>query len=165
MEMKSVAEEESRLATTFSKRKSQLLKQASEMSSLYGAEVGLLLSSPTSGEPFAFGTPSIEEVAHRFLKEKKVEEEDQHKLLKLQNLNNRYNELLVKVRAAKEKNDSLKKITEAVNTENAGRPEWWDVDVDSINSHAQANRLDARMDRFYRLLCNYMENNQTENAP
>lgn len=50
----------------FSKRCQGLFKKASELSILCGATVGSVVFS-TSGRPFSFGHPSINDVADRFL--------------------------------------------------------------------------------------------------
>ncbi|CAA2934005.1 agamous-like MADS-box AGL62 [Olea europaea subsp. europaea] len=57
---------EKNLQVTFSKRHSGLLKKASELCTLTGAEVGMIFFSP-SGKPFAFGHPDVNTVADRFL--------------------------------------------------------------------------------------------------
>jgi hypothetical protein len=54
-----------RLEVTFSKRKSGLLKKASELSLLCGAHVAFVVFSP-GGRAFALGTPSVDHVLRRF---------------------------------------------------------------------------------------------------
>ena len=56
--------EEGRL--TFSKRRSGIYKKASELATLTGSEIAILVFSQ-SGKPFSFGHPSIEAVANRFV--------------------------------------------------------------------------------------------------
>ncbi|KAJ4834151.1 hypothetical protein Tsubulata_051335 [Turnera subulata] len=56
----------SNLMVTFSKRKSGLFKKASELATLCGAEVGIILFSP-GRKVFSFGHPSVEQVVDRFL--------------------------------------------------------------------------------------------------
>ncbi|KAJ1259492.1 hypothetical protein BS78_10G160000 [Paspalum vaginatum] len=53
------------LEVSFSKRKSGLLKKASELSLLCGAQVALVVFSP-GGKAFALGAPSVEHVLRRF---------------------------------------------------------------------------------------------------
>ncbi|KAJ7946209.1 Agamous-like MADS-box protein [Quillaja saponaria] len=57
---------ESNLQVTFSKRRSGLFKKASELSTLCGAEVGVVVFSP-GNKVYSFGHPSINSVADRFL--------------------------------------------------------------------------------------------------
>ncbi|KAF7833441.1 agamous-like MADS-box protein AGL29 [Senna tora] len=49
---------------TFLKLKAELLKEASELSTLCGAEVAIFFDSP-SGETYAYGYPSIETIIGR----------------------------------------------------------------------------------------------------
>ncbi|RCV18187.1 hypothetical protein SEVIR_3G288000v4 [Setaria viridis] len=54
-------EDPARRMVTFSKRKSGLLKKASELSLLCGARVAAIVFSQ-AGKPFAFGSPSVDHV-------------------------------------------------------------------------------------------------------
>ncbi|WVZ79865.1 hypothetical protein U9M48_027393 [Paspalum notatum var. saurae] len=58
-------ENRNRLEVSFSKRKSGLLKKASELSLLCGAQVALVVFSP-GGKAFALGAPSVDHVLRRF---------------------------------------------------------------------------------------------------
>ncbi|KAH9679303.1 Agamous-like MADS-box protein AGL61 [Citrus sinensis] len=49
---------------TFSKRRSGIHKKASELVTLTGAEIGIVVFSP-SGKPISFGHPSLEAVANQ----------------------------------------------------------------------------------------------------
>ncbi|KAL6507660.1 hypothetical protein OROGR_023855 [Orobanche gracilis] len=53
------------LYATFSKRRIGLYKKASELSTLCGADVGIIIFSPTDN-PFSFWHPSMESVIHRY---------------------------------------------------------------------------------------------------
>lgn len=57
---------ESNLMVTFSKRRSGLFKKASELSTLCGAEVTIIVFSPGK-KVFSFGHPCVEQVIDRFL--------------------------------------------------------------------------------------------------
>ncbi|KAK7286591.1 hypothetical protein RJT34_21698 [Clitoria ternatea] len=65
IEMKKMTKE-SNLQVTFSKRRSGLFKKASELCTLCGAEVGLIVFSPRD-KVFSFGHPSIDTVVNRYL--------------------------------------------------------------------------------------------------
>ncbi|EXB61543.1 Agamous-like MADS-box protein AGL62 [Morus notabilis] len=56
---------ESNLQVTFSKRRSGLFKKASELCTLCGAEMALVVFSP-GRKVFSFGHPSVEEVVERY---------------------------------------------------------------------------------------------------
>ncbi|EER96091.1 hypothetical protein BDA96_02G083500 [Sorghum bicolor] len=64
-EVKPIENEEQR-QICFTKRRQSLFNKASEISILCGAMVGSIVFS-TSGTPFSFGHPSIDDVAKRFL--------------------------------------------------------------------------------------------------
>ncbi|KDP40963.1 hypothetical protein JCGZ_24962 [Jatropha curcas] len=57
---------ESNLLVTFSKRRYGIFKKASELSTLCGAEVTVIVFSPGK-KVFSFGQPSVEAVVNRFL--------------------------------------------------------------------------------------------------
>ena len=57
---------ESNLMVTFSKRRSGLFKKASELCTLCGAEVSMIVFSPGK-KVFSFGHPSVEKVMERYL--------------------------------------------------------------------------------------------------
>lgn len=51
---------------TFSKRRLGLFKKASDLATLCGVDVAILIFSP-GGKAFSFGKPSFEEVSNKFL--------------------------------------------------------------------------------------------------
>ncbi|KAL8459991.1 hypothetical protein ACS0TY_031773 [Phlomoides rotata] len=59
-------EKEENLHVTFSKRRAGLFKKASELNTLCGAESAVVVFSPAE-KPHAFGNPSVETIANRFL--------------------------------------------------------------------------------------------------
>ncbi|KAF3331989.1 agamous-like MADS-box protein AGL62 [Carex littledalei] len=65
IEIKKIKNEEAR-QVCFSKRRNGLFKKASELSTLCGAEICIVIFSP-AGKAFSFGHPSVDSVADRFL--------------------------------------------------------------------------------------------------
>ncbi|CAN4090582.1 unnamed protein product [Withania somnifera] len=65
IEMKLVESKDARYVT-FSKRKLSLFRKADELSTMMGADVGVLLLSPT-GKPYSYSSTSIEKITERFL--------------------------------------------------------------------------------------------------
>ncbi|KAL8060782.1 hypothetical protein ABFS82_02G048000 [Erythranthe guttata] len=59
-------ENETNLQVTFSKRRAGLFKKASELSTLCGAESGIVVFSP-GDKPHSYGNPSVNAVVDRFL--------------------------------------------------------------------------------------------------
>ncbi|XP_042009273.1 agamous-like MADS-box protein AGL62 [Salvia splendens] len=54
------------LQVTFSKRRSGLFKKASELCTLCGVEIGIIVFSP-AGKVFSFGHPNVESIIDRYL--------------------------------------------------------------------------------------------------
>ncbi|KAL0357312.1 UNVERIFIED_CONTAM: Agamous-like MADS-box protein [Sesamum calycinum] len=73
-------ETETNLQVTFSKRRAGLFKKASELSTLCGAEIALLVFSP-GNKAHSFGHPSMEAISKRFLVQNKSPVSDAEKLL------------------------------------------------------------------------------------
>ncbi|XP_020686494.1 MADS-box protein AGL24-like [Dendrobium catenatum] len=65
IDIKLIEKEENR-QVCFSKRRKGLFKKASELSTLCGAEVAVVVFSLT-GKPYCFGHPSVDHVLRRFL--------------------------------------------------------------------------------------------------
>lgn len=76
IEMKLMEAEEAR-AATFSRRKKTLFEKAGELSTLTGANVAVLLISP-SGKPYSYGSTSIEEVIDKYRELKSVDRQRDH---------------------------------------------------------------------------------------
>lgn len=58
--------DESNLQVTFSKRRSGLFKKASELSTLCGVEIAIIVFSP-GNKVFSFGHPDVENIINRYL--------------------------------------------------------------------------------------------------
>ena len=113
IEMKKIENEDDRMMT-FSKRRSGIYKKASELVTLTGAEIGIVLFS-LSGKPFTFGHPSLEAVANRFLGSSQEHPNDNthplveaHRRVRINELNQQHNELLRQVDEEKAREKILK---------------------------------------------------------
>ncbi|XP_044496450.1 agamous-like MADS-box protein AGL61 [Mangifera indica] len=152
IEMKRIEKDEDRLIT-FSKRRSGIYKKASELVTLTGAEVGILVFSP-SGKPFTFGHPSIEAVANRFLGMQPPENDTTHPLVeahrkvRIDELNQVHNELLRKLEAEKERGKILKQMLRG--NERKG---WWEASVDELNVE-ELHRMHASLEELHQSLFN-----------
>ncbi|XP_051120967.1 agamous-like MADS-box protein AGL29 [Andrographis paniculata] len=69
-------EKESNLLVTFSKRKSGVVKKASELCTLTGAEAGVVVFSPGE-KAHSFGHPSIDSISSKFLTPENISGGDQ----------------------------------------------------------------------------------------
>ncbi|KAM6552158.1 hypothetical protein CsatB_001966 [Cannabis sativa] len=160
IEMKMIKEEENRLIT-FSKRRSGIYKKACELVTLCGAEVGVVIFSP-SGKPFSYGSPSIDDVASRFLPSQTDTQtspivEAQYRRVRINELNEHYNNMSNNLDAEKETLKEHKKMTAEGSTPRAidvapNLPKgWWDAPVDGLSLdelkqlHKNLEELHAKM--------------------
>ncbi|KAL5775755.1 hypothetical protein ACOSP7_013312 [Xanthoceras sorbifolium] len=115
---------------TFSKRRSGIYKKASELVTLTGAEVGVMMFSP-SGKLYSFGHPSIEVVSNHFMGLCQLTNDNTHILIKahrqvrIAQLNQYHNDLCC---AEKKRGKILTKITKGKKTHR-----WWDAFINELN--------------------------------
>ncbi|WCJ18844.1 Agamous-like MADS-box protein AGL62 [Euphorbia peplus] len=124
---------ESNLLVTFSKRKYGIFKKASELSTLCGAEITIILFSPGK-KIFSFGHPSVEAVVQRFLTRKPTQFSGSQKLTeahrnaRICELNAQLTQveyLLEMERKTGEEIDKARKVREAQN--------WWESPIQKLN--------------------------------
>ncbi|CAK9139238.1 unnamed protein product [Ilex paraguariensis] len=115
IEMKMIKNENSR-RITFSKRRTGLFKKASELSTLCGVEIAIIVFS-LGGKAFSFGHPSVGTVINRFLSENHHPTEQTtrhlgtHREARLQDLNQQFNKLSKQLEVKKKKGKMLRKST------------------------------------------------------
>ncbi|KAK4350005.1 hypothetical protein RND71_029318 [Anisodus tanguticus] len=95
---------ESKYARTisFSKRKKSLFKKADELSTLTGADVGVLLISP-SDKPYSYGSTSIENITDKFLELKLADRQRDHSNMGKSNVFEVFEDLYKQLQAPEEK--------------------------------------------------------------
>ncbi|KAE8690739.1 hypothetical protein F3Y22_tig00110893pilonHSYRG00416 [Hibiscus syriacus] len=112
VEMKKITNE-THLIVSFSKRKAGLFKKASEISTLCGAELAIVVFSP-SKKPFSFGNPTVDTVVDRYLNCSPPDTSETSLLIKarqnanIRQLNNEITRATDKLEAAKELGEQLK---------------------------------------------------------
>ncbi|ESR34576.1 Agamous-like MADS-box protein AGL62 [Citrus sinensis] len=149
IEMKKIESEDGRLIT-FSKRRSGIYKKASELVTLTGSEIAILVFSQ-SGKPFSFGHPSIEAVANRFVGLNQAANDNTHPLaeahrqVRINELNHQHNELLRQLDEEKEREKVLKQMRRGKETQ----PRWWETSVDELN-HQELLQMDATIDNLHK---------------
>lgn len=97
----------------FSKRRNGLFKKASELATMCGAEVAILVNSP-AGRPYTFGSPAVDPVIDRFLSNNPNEQDhsssqllgsvnnrNPHHNNTINHLNQQYNDLTSRLDAAR----------------------------------------------------------------
>ncbi|GLT44224.1 hypothetical protein SLA2020_181350 [Shorea laevis] len=100
----------------FSKRCSELFKEASELSTLCAVETALVIFSP-EGKAFSFGHPSVDSVLNRLVNSGKPDSDSsQHAQdddeATLEELTKKCSALLEELEAAQKRNDKLKEMLE-----------------------------------------------------
>lgn len=156
IEMKLIEKEEDR-HITFSKRRSGIFKKANEISTLCGANVGVVIFS-SSGKPFSYGTPSIDSIANRFLNENQLEEDDEtqplleaHRRLRVEEVNKEYDQLKSDMDAMKEKGKELKRLARDRREEKG----WWEAPIDELGMQ-ELQELNEVMEEFHLGLTNHL---------
>ncbi|CAH8283038.1 unnamed protein product [Eruca vesicaria subsp. sativa] len=134
-------ENKSNLQVTFSKRRSGLFRKASELSTLCGADIAVIVFSP-GGKVYSFGHPSVEIMVNRFKhinqpfpnpnNNMRLSEVQPH--TSIQQMNDFLTQVRDDLETSKKKNEEAKK-----KRKNSKRPEnWWENPVEEIDlAHAQ----------------------------
>ncbi|XP_021279216.1 agamous-like MADS-box protein AGL62 [Herrania umbratica] len=130
--MKKIAKKNN-LQVTFSKRRTGLFKKASELCTLCGVDVAIIVFSP-AGKVFSFGHPQVESTIDRFLtRSPSLHVSNTHSLVEahrnanIQGLNVQLTRLLEMLEVQKRKGEALEEIREA------GRRQcWWQAPIDEL---------------------------------
>ncbi|GMJ07078.1 AGAMOUS-like 62 [Hibiscus trionum] len=125
IEMKKIAKK-TNLQVTFSKRRSGLFKKASELCTLCGVDVAIIVFSP-AGKVFSFGHPHVESTIDRFLTRNPSIHNlnahcnvvEAHRDANIRELNARLAQLVDILEVEKRKGQALDEVREA------GRKQWW----------------------------------------
>ncbi|XP_058092237.1 agamous-like MADS-box protein AGL61 [Magnolia sinica] len=126
----------SSLLVSFSKRRQGLFKKASDLCSLTGAHIGILVFSP-AGKPFTFGHPSFDSIIDRYVGQcsssnsnipspsSSSADGSSQSVVHLDNLNQRLFNVQNQLDETMEKNGLLK----------GGNPSrgWWDLDMEGLD--------------------------------
>ncbi|XP_074555620.1 agamous-like MADS-box protein AGL29 [Curcuma longa] len=108
IEMKKIQSEDAR-HVCFSKRKAGIFAKASDISTLCGVDVGIVMYSPV-GNPYSFGSPTVDQVVDRFLLGNLLHDADTSLNLNHvnQQLSQEYMDLSNQLEAAKDRSVNLK---------------------------------------------------------
>ncbi|GMI97429.1 AGAMOUS-like 62 [Hibiscus trionum] len=125
IEMKKIAKKNN-LQVTFSKRRAGLFKKASELCTLCGVDVAIIVFSP-AGKVFSFGHPHVESIVDRFLtRSPSVRIFDAcynivetHRDANIRELNAHLAQLDEMLEVEKRNGEALDEVREA------GRRQWW----------------------------------------
>ncbi|KAG4918914.1 hypothetical protein AAZX31_20G124000 [Glycine max] len=142
IEMKKMSNE-SNLQVTFSKRRSGLFKKASELCTLCGADVALIVFSP--GEKvFSFGHPNVDAVIDRYLERAPPTESfmEAHRMAHVRDLNAQLTQISNHLDAGRKRAEELNLMKKE-----AQAHLWWARPVDGM-SMAQMKQFKAALEEL-----------------
>ncbi|KAF5734378.1 hypothetical protein HS088_TW16G00827 [Tripterygium wilfordii] len=148
-EMKKMTNEKN-LQVTFSKRKNNIFKKASELSILCDVEIVIIVFSPAN-KAFAFGNPSVESVLNRYLSENPppmsgtLQLAEAYRRSNVRNLNSELTQVVNELEAEKKRAEDLRKMRLASQAEC-----WWEKPIEEQSVE--------ELQRFKRALENLREN-------
>ncbi|KAB1208607.1 Agamous-like MADS-box protein AGL62 [Morella rubra] len=125
-------ESESNLQVTFSKRRSGLFKKASELCTLCGAEIAIIVFSPGK-KAFSFGHPSVEPILERFLTRKPPQDSgtlqliEAHRNVTLRELNVQLTQVTSQLEAERKHGEELKRMRKA-----SQEQRWWEAPIEKL---------------------------------
>ncbi|CAJ2630377.1 MADS-box transcription factor [Trifolium pratense] len=153
IEMKKMSNE-SNLQVTFSKRRSGLFKKASELCTLCGADVALVVFSP--GEKvFSFGHPDVDTVINRYLLQVPPQNNttmqfiEAHRSANLRELNTQLTQINSALDIEKRRNEELTHMRK-----NAEAQYWWACPVDGMN-RAQLELFKKALEELKKLIAQH----------
>jgi pheromone receptor transcription factor len=154
IEMKRIENGDDRLIT-FSKRRSGIYKKASELVTLCGAEISVVVFSP-AGKPFVFAHPSMESVSNRFLKRTPPLQGDSshplveaHRGVRINELNQQYSELIRRLEEEKDRGKALQRLAKA----RGSRPGWWEASFEEL-SVEELRQMVKSLEELHEILSN-----------
>ncbi|XVF00646.1 hypothetical protein REPUB_Repub04eG0019000 [Reevesia pubescens] len=124
---------DSNLQVTFSKRRSGLFKKASELCTLCGTEIGIVVFSPGK-KVFSFGHPEIGTVIDRYLNGNPPETSgtmqliEAHRNANVRELNMQLTEVVSQLDAEKLRGEVLNKIRKANQNQY-----WWEAPIEELS--------------------------------
>ncbi|XVF00647.1 hypothetical protein REPUB_Repub04eG0019100 [Reevesia pubescens] len=121
------------LQVTFSKRRAGVFKKASELCTLCGVDVSIIVFSPAK-KVFSFGHPQVESIVNRFLSTQiprpncaTLRLVEAHRNANIHELNNQLTQLLEQLEVEKRRGETLETIRKA-----SQNPCWWQAPIDEL---------------------------------
>lgn len=137
----------SHLQVTFSKRRSGIFKKASELCTLCGVEIAMIVFSP-GNKVFSFGHPKVDTIIDRFLSppyDSKIQDHqfvEAHRNYNIHEQNVHLTQLLSQLEAEKKHGDSLDQMRRANQREC-----WWEAPISELGLH-ELEQLRASMEEL-----------------
>ncbi|GMY38805.1 agamous-like MADS-box protein AGL62 [Fagus crenata] len=123
---------DSNLQVTFSKRRSGLFKKASELCTLCGAEIAIIVFSPGK-KVFSFGHPCVETVIDRFLTRNPPQNSgtlqliEAHRNASVRELNMQLTQVTNQLEVEKKRGDELNRMRKASQAQC-----WWESPIEEL---------------------------------
>lgn len=125
---------ESNRLVTFSKRRSGLFKKASELSTLCGVDIAMIVFSPAK-KVFSSGHPSVESIVNRYLartnpaqnSDPTLQLVEAHRNASVRQLNAQLTETILQLEAEKKRGEELDKMRKFGQENN-----WWEAPVENL---------------------------------
>ncbi|CAJ1977305.1 unnamed protein product [Sphenostylis stenocarpa] len=162
IEMKKMSNE-SNLQVTFSKRRSGLFKKASELCTLCGAEVALVVFSP--GEKvFSFGHPNVEAVIDRYLARAPPHDLgtmqfiEAHRLAHVRELNAQLTQINAQLEAVRQRGEELNGMKK-----DAQAQMWWAQSIEKM-SPAQLEQYKTALEDLKKLVARLADRAMLQSA-
>ncbi|GAU31367.1 hypothetical protein TSUD_19120 [Trifolium subterraneum] len=163
IEMKRMSNE-SNLQVTFSKRRSGLFKKASELCTLCGIDIALVVFSP-SGKTFSFGHPNIYTVIDHYISQVPPQNNgtlqfiEAHRSATLCELNAQLTQIKNMLDDLKKREDELSHLRKASETQF-----WWACPIDGMDK-AQLELLKQALEDLKKLIAQHNDRIAIQGAP
>ncbi|KAL5855234.1 hypothetical protein ACOSQ4_005036 [Xanthoceras sorbifolium] len=125
----------SQLQVTFSKRRTGLFKKASELTTLCGAQIGIIVFSPAN-KAFSFGHPDVDSIIHRFLSCNPQPDSGANRLLEahrnanIRELNMELTQVVNELELERKRGEVLDEMRKA-----SRKQCWWEAPIDELGLH------------------------------
>ncbi|XP_016464596.2 agamous-like MADS-box protein AGL62 [Nicotiana tabacum] len=124
------------LQVTFSKRRSGLFKKASELCTLCGVEIAIIVFSPAR-KVFSFGHPNVESIIDRFLSRNhnpisnsSLHLVEAHRNANVRELNLQLTQILAELEIEKKREESLDQMRKTSQSQY-----WWEAPISQLGLH------------------------------
>ncbi|XP_051133582.1 agamous-like MADS-box protein AGL62 [Andrographis paniculata] len=142
------------LQVTFSKRRSGLFKKASELCTLCGADIAVVVFSP-AGKVFSFGHPNVDSVVDRLLSRTPSPPHDPfhlidaHRNVNVRELNLQLGQILTQLDMERTKGENLDNLLKT-----GQRQYWWEAPIGKLGLEELHQLWDA-MDDLKKTVCHH----------
>ncbi|XP_071705956.1 agamous-like MADS-box protein AGL61 [Rutidosis leptorrhynchoides] len=151
------------LQVTFSKRRSGLFKKASELCTLCGVEIAIVVFSP-AGKVFSFGHPKVESIVDRFLTRNpnlnttSLHLVEAHRIASIPELNMQLTHVLNELETEKKKSETLGEMRKASQSQF-----WWEAPIEELSLH-ELEQLKDSMEELKKTVAAQANKLFTENS-